>query len=133
MSPSFAKKANVSLQDKEDSYPVVAVDGKPLGYNHGRVDQETKDTRIRIGPYAAAMQFDITVTGTHDIVLGLPWLKEANPQINWARQMMHFPQGWKVPLSEDLPDDGIEICAISSNQFRDEIRKHPGQAQILWT
>jgi len=36
------------------------------------------------------IQFDITDSPGSDVVLGLPWLKEANPYINWKEETIWF-------------------------------------------
>src|SRR5271170_124557 len=37
-------------------------------------------------------QFLITNIGKHDLILGLPWLKEVNPKINWKTGKIKLPE-----------------------------------------
>ena len=85
MSPIFAKKAKIPLQQKKgrDAYEVTSVDDKALNYNNGVVDHKTEDTRLQIGPHVQDMQFDIMLTGKHNVVLGLPWLQDVDPKISF--------------------------------------------------
>jgi hypothetical protein len=133
MSPSFAERANIRLKAKHDAYTVTAVDGELLGYNNGVVNRETQFVELTIGPHRGKMQFDITVTGQHDLVLGLPWLRDVNPSINWARQTMDFSSGRRVKLSEDAPERSLKICALSSTEFKKEIQENPNDVKVLWS
>ena len=62
LSPEFAKKAKIPLQRKSDAYAVTDIDEKPLGYNEGKVDHKTEETRLQIRPHMNDMQFNITLT-----------------------------------------------------------------------
>ena len=73
MSPMFAKKAQIPLQQKKarDTYEVTSVDDKALSYNKRVVDHETENTQLQIRPHVQNMQFDIMLISKHDIVLRL--------------------------------------------------------------
>ena len=83
LSPEFAKKAKILLQRKSDAYAVTDIDEKPLEYNEGKVDHEMEETRLQIGPHMNDMQFNIMLTGRHNVVLELPWLEDINPKISF--------------------------------------------------
>ena len=132
MSPGFAKKANIALIKKQYAYEVNAVNGKPLEYNNGMVDHETEDTRLMIGPHVRDMRFDITVTGKHDVVLGLPWLEEVDPAIGFRQRTIRFSTGKPVRMGHGL-GSVMEICAISADELNKEIRENPEQVKVLWS
>ena len=67
----FAKKMKISLQKKSDAYAVTDIDEKPLEYNEEKVDHEMKEIRLCIESHMNDMQFDITLTEQHDVVLEL--------------------------------------------------------------
>jgi len=39
--------------------------------------------QIIVQGHTKFIQLDITVLGTYAVILGMPWLKTYNPQINW--------------------------------------------------
>ena len=53
MSPTFAKKSKVQLQQKknQDTYKVTFVDNTALSYNNEVVDHKMKDTQLQIEPH----------------------------------------------------------------------------------
>jgi hypothetical protein len=44
--------------------------------------------RLRVGDTEECRQFLVTELGPEDVVLGLPWLRSANPKIDWAEGKM---------------------------------------------
>jgi len=45
---------------------------------------------LKIGKWNILTRFLITDLGKEEIILGLPWLKEHNPQINWLEGTMNI-------------------------------------------
>jgi len=45
---------------------------------------------MRIGGHFEKIQFDVTKIGNHDIILGLPWMEQHNPNINWGTKQLQF-------------------------------------------
>jgi hypothetical protein len=43
-----------------------------------------------IGGHWERITFDVTDIGRHDIILGLPWIREHNPEIDWASEQLKF-------------------------------------------
>ena len=55
----------------------------------------------------------MTKLGDQKMILGLPWLHEINPRIDWSTGTVRFPEEWKTndELEEDesLEDEDIEM------------------------
>src|SRR6266550_2240433 len=52
--------------------------------------------------------FYITKLGDQKVILGLPWLKQVNPEINWSTGTVSFPEERSInddPEGEELEDD----------------------------
>ena len=135
MTPQFARGHKVTLRKKKQPFPLQAIDGKPVTYNQGMVVDETEEIPLRIGRYRRMLQYDITEAPGSDVVLGLPWLKEANPYINWKAETIWFEGSPRpMPLSvvhESL--DKIDICAMTNTETEELIRTNPEEVQILWS
>lgn len=135
MTPTFAAKTGTTLYAKKEPFPLCAIDGKPVEYNSGVVDQETGRIPLAMGRHREKLRFDITDTPGSDVVLGLPWLKNANPVIDWRNEKISFSESMKsMPLSA-VHDalDMIDICAMTAAETRQRIQEEPENVQILWS
>jgi hypothetical protein len=61
--------------------------------------------------YTEKLDFLITDLGPEDIILGLSWLCQINPKVNWDTGTMELPDS---PESEPLPNDSL-FEKISAN------------------
>lgn len=52
---------------------------------------ETKQTNIAIGNHKENIALDITKMPSHDIILGIPWLRTYEPYIRWRTGEITFP------------------------------------------
>ena len=86
MSPAFARKHYIRTGLKKEPFPLAGFDGKPVTYNNGIVSRETQELPLEIGRYLGKTQFDITEAPGCNVVLGLPWLRQANLVIDWSSE-----------------------------------------------
>lgn len=54
-----------------------------MQYNQGRIDEETVQLQISVQGRTTPTAFDITEIGDWDVILGIPWLRRWNPQVDW--------------------------------------------------
>jgi len=45
---------------------------------------------MAVGNHSETLTFDVAPLGGHNIVLGLPWLQQHNPQIHWLSSKVTF-------------------------------------------
>ena len=64
---------------KQEKYTLSNFDGSSTSHNQGIVDQATEKVPLRIGGHWEKLSFDITGLPETDVVLGIPWLRQANP------------------------------------------------------
>ena len=83
MSPTFTRKAKISLQKKSDAYKVTAVDDKLLSYNNEMIDHKIKEIRLQIRPHVQNMQFNIIIISRHNVMLELLWLQDIDLKISF--------------------------------------------------
>jgi len=84
------------------------------------VTHETETTLMILREHKEKINFDITDTGADDIVLGIPWLRLHNPDINWTTGKLQFtrckcktvqPSRFRVPAEDEEHDaDIIREC-----------------------
>jgi len=90
ISPGTVNRWELPYQKKEHPYHLTSIDGTPINYDQGLVHRETAQLEMTIGERTESVQFDITNTGRHEIVLGRPWLKKSNPRIDWATDQLYW-------------------------------------------
>jgi hypothetical protein len=103
MGKNFATRERINT--KKLSVPIVVrnVDGSP---NEAGPITEVADLILRFKGHYERTIFAITEIGNEDIILGLPWLKEHNPEVDWVAE--------EVKMSR---------CPSRCHTCRDEARK----------
>jgi hypothetical protein len=51
LSPQFAKKHSIVTRQKDEPFPLIAINGKPVTYNKGIVTYETNRLPLQLGRY----------------------------------------------------------------------------------
>jgi RNase H-like domain found in reverse transcriptase/Reverse transcriptase (RNA-dependent DNA polymerase)/Integrase zinc binding domain/Chromo (CHRromatin Organisation MOdifier) domain len=81
-----AQTAGFRTIAKENPYGLFLVDGDTLGSNDGMVTHETELLSMKVlGGHTEKIMFDLVRMETHKLILGMPWLRLHNPQIDWVR------------------------------------------------
>jgi hypothetical protein len=101
-------------------YQLLLVDGDAIGSNKGMVTHQTEPLTMKIlRGHTEEIQFDLVTMGTHAVILGMPWLRLHNPQIDWWKERITMSQcqcgGDRVaPLKRENATLGQErLCATS--------------------
>jgi len=83
ISPATVRRMGLPHRQKERPYPLVTISGDPITYGGGIINLETGPIQITIEGRQIEMSFDILPLGQDEAVLGMPWLQEYNPRIDW--------------------------------------------------
>ena len=81
------------------------------------------------------MKFDIMKIPGNNIILGIPWLRQRNPQIDWANKQISFigdPKSLKlyaVPQLNNHMDCDIQV--LSATEMKTLAKKD--DTYVLWT
>jgi transposase InsO family protein len=86
ISGSAVLRAGLRASRKKDTYQLHVANGAEMPQD-ATITHETIAT-IRIQGQSKRIHLDVFGSAAHDIILGLPWLKESNPQIDWARRTL---------------------------------------------
>lgn len=100
--PRIVNQYDVPYQNKDKSYGVNTIDGKPIEYDGGRIKRETAELSILIQGHKDKASFDIIDTD-YDFVLGRTWLKASNPSINWRTDQLRWDEPEK-PIKNSVPE-----------------------------
>jgi len=138
---NYVKKHQFPLQDLRTLIYPRNVDGTP---NKNGVICHTAILRMEMGDnHRERIMFLVTDTGNYDILLGTDWLKVHNPNIDWAKNVIHMDrcpplcQPWHTPgptIAYLLPtckwetqiDDDMDV-AINSIDMLQHIMAHMEQ------
>ena len=134
ISAKLVEKSGLTTRKKADSYELSVVDGSQLD----RVDKETQPLPVAIQQHHETITFDIVTMAGHDVVLGMPWLKKHNPNIDWETRGMKFERCGCVTTTKpthrqrSMVDEkqhraAAEICEISTSN-KDVPRKESDSA-----
>jgi hypothetical protein len=66
---------------KEESYPLHVANGQPMPGGN-QITHEVTGVTLSIQDHQEKLDLDVFGLATHDIILGLPWLREHNPRID---------------------------------------------------
>lgn len=88
MDTSFASTHKISLVKKSTPMLVQTVDGTPI--SSGPVTHITEVMDIKMGDHQEQIAFNIANLGVFPLILGIPWLRKHNPQIDWRKNRVVF-------------------------------------------
>ncbi|KAM4058913.1 gag-polyprotein putative aspartyl protease [Hirsutella rhossiliensis] len=127
VSPRVINRYRLPWRHKKDPYELTNIEGEAFNYNNGIIDMEIDHLDINIQGHDERVDFDIMDIGEHDLVLGLPWLQESNPLINWKTGQLRWnedasfqdQQIWeKAKFCDDLATEQDERDDRSSKSLR---------------
>src|SRR4051794_25451824 len=111
----FAKESKILTREKKDPYEVRLADKTTLSVNHFAplVDLEIQD-------HTEILDLDTLPLEGNDIILGKPWLRKHNPDIDWKKnEIIIKGTNKKVTLEKDpapRPPTIPQISAIQANK-----------------
>jgi hypothetical protein len=80
ISERFVKNNRVRTFPLDRKIRLCNIDGSE---NRGGVVDRSAHLRLRVGDREEKREFLVTDLGPEDVILGLPWLRSANPEIDW--------------------------------------------------
>ena len=87
MDPRYKNRYQIKGQEKPQVVPIIGLNGESLGPG---ITHESGPLPMVIGDHFEIINFDVTPLGQYDIVLGVPWLRKHNPDINWQTNDLLF-------------------------------------------
>uniref|UniRef100_A0A8H7KFJ6 RNA-directed DNA polymerase n=1 Tax=Bionectria ochroleuca TaxID=29856 RepID=A0A8H7KFJ6_BIOOC len=95
ISPAVINRLRLPWRKKKETYAVANVEGSKFEYNNGIVDSETDHLTTKIQGKKFDVTYDLVPLGGHDVILGLPWLRDANPLIDcqWDHEISIIEEG----------------------------------------
>ena len=83
ISPELVNRLRLNYVRKDEPYRLKTFDGSNVNYDDGCVDKEVAQLLISFTDRRHE-RLTLDITGiSHDIILGIPWLRASNPRVNW--------------------------------------------------
>jgi transposase InsO family protein len=83
ISPAAIERMGLPHRQKENPYPLITISGDPISYGNGVIHLETGPIQVEIEGRTLEVSFDVLPLGKDEAVLGMPFLREYNPKIDW--------------------------------------------------
>ncbi len=133
MFSEFARKAQIFMQKKKESYNLQNFNETLMKYNNELIDQETQLIHLRLEYHWEKLCLDVTKQSGSDIVLDISWLHMINSMIDWVNETIAFLHTETTRLHSILKSsESMKIFAMTVNDMRSEL-KNSSDAQILWS
>jgi len=110
--PEFMWQNCLTMQSLVWAIPVCNVDGTP---NKQGAIRNVIDVILQFHDHTEWAQFAVTVFGKSQVILGLSWLREHNPEINWAMSevKMSCCPSWCCTCEKEVAQDH-KVCKASA-------------------
>jgi hypothetical protein len=128
ISRSFTQQNRIPLIPLKKPIPVLNVDGTD---NCGGAITDYVRATIEVKKRVCELLLLVTSLGRETVILGYPWLRQENPDINWKKQTLTWrtPESYRIktigsldPRIEDIQDNSLVISAIQG-KMTDEARE----------
>jgi reverse transcriptase-like protein/uncharacterized protein DUF4939/aspartyl protease len=97
-----------TVKELEDVYQLSTVNGQPANEDGGWIDVETEPLCMTFpGKHTEIITLDVVDIAKHRVILGMPWMKEHNPQIDWKSRTISFERCTHEKAGQ--PDTGISF------------------------
>ena len=130
----FVKQYNIPQELKEYPIPLEVVDGRPISTGH--ITHSTPSMHVLINQdHTEKISLDIAPIGRHQLILGIPWLKQHNPAINWQTHSIQFESDYckahcNIHMERTRPPYSIDVKSLLSRSDVEQILaiQNPRQA-----
>uniref|UniRef100_A0A803TR04 Gypsy retrotransposon integrase-like protein 1 n=1 Tax=Anolis carolinensis TaxID=28377 RepID=A0A803TR04_ANOCA len=145
ITPELANRLGVEPNPLKTPVVFAQLDGTPA---YGvPVTEKTGFLRMTMGSHAETLQFVISTMAHQPVILGVPWLRWQNPQIDWKRETFTFwdgncnfestpkdievlePEGAIAAMSQGVPLESVprvyhEFAEVFSEKECDQLPPH---------
>ena len=121
IAPRLMNDHNIPWQEKAAPYILRNFEGLQAEYDDGWVRRETRTLDLRVRGKEVKTVLDIMDIGDDDVILGLPWLREHNPRIDWVTGQLLWDEG------THQQDTAIKTLGAFTQEEQEDLRHVPTQ------
>src|SRR6266436_3172550 len=123
---SYARNNGITRMPLERPLPVYNVDGTPN--KEGTITHQV-ELDLKIGDRVQRETLLVSGLGKQKVILGLPWLQENNPDINWRKGHLRIPGTmdkrtngqWQAKIEEEPDDEEWKNQTVNSLENSEHI------------
>ncbi|SLM37229.1 Aspartic peptidase domain, partial [Lasallia pustulata] len=105
VSRRMAQQLKEYEQNKDIPYPVNTANGKFMEF----VTKQLHEIPMTIGKHTERISLDIVDLPKYDVVLGMAWLHDHNPTIDWKTRTLEFPT-CRTDKTEDRSSSKVPVA-----------------------
>ncbi len=133
MFSEFARKAQIFMQKKKESYNLQNFNETFMKYNNKLIDQKTQLIHLRLERHWKKLRLNVIKQSNSDIVLDISWLYTINSMIDWINETIAFLHTETTRLHSILKSsESVKIFVMTANDMCREL-KNSSDAQMLWS
>ena len=83
MSPKAIERLRLSYKQKRDLYPLVTILRDLILYRDRIIHLKTRPMELEVKGRNVIISFNVLLLRKNKVVLGMPFLQEYNPKIDW--------------------------------------------------
>lgn len=116
----FVKQHQLMLIAKPEPVPLFVIDGRPIA--SGAVTHSCS-VSAQVGSSSQTFNLDVAKLGAYPLVLGMPWLRTVNPDIDWRKRIVTFRDSSSLPVKalpfvpSTAPPPVLDIAWVDSSQL----------------
>jgi len=124
----FCSKYNIRTTQARTTREVYLADGQPSAM--GPITHTAK-VPMDIGSHSELATFQVAKLPNHEVILGMPWLKQHSPRIDWGQGKITFESKWcktwclkESPTVYSIPEDEAREENLKVEFGATQIKKH---------
>ena len=114
MNLSFKAQIGILGTEKAQPEPISGLNGEDLG---SHLTEESGLVHMAVLGHQEWINFNVTPLGQYNVVLGIPWLRNHNLDINWKTGQIHFTN-CKCPRTTTGSVLGLEVVPYGEDQTK---------------
>lgn len=127
MDQDFALRRNLPIQKLKHPLWARNIDGTP---NKRGLITQFVELIAQIHGRKQVIKFHLTSLGNQTVVLGLPWLREHNPLIDWKKGTLQWRRQIRIPRLKRTTSPRYVNVTVA--YLQEDERDEEGEPKILW-
>jgi len=116
VSRAFANKHSVQRRSLRQTIPLRTVSGTPVGLRG--IEERTEEVTLTINEHSEQISFYVIEIASFDLILGKPWLRTHNPDVDWEYDQIRFRGHCRQEHCEQR--DPIEVLLLKAGDWIEE-------------
>ena len=108
ISPKAVNRLRMPWRKKKEVYQVYHAEGEPFTQENGLIERETDHLEFTIQDRKDIIPCEILEVTEYELILGYPWLRDTNPDIDWSTGQLRWRNTESDPADGTRQDSAAE-------------------------